>query len=92
MAARITLKAINDELVRRRHHARLEKASGYFYFFGGKATGWLDRTVRVPTVNTLTLEQWIEEFKRLKKVNQQISGLAKAGRKADPNPRVRVES
>jgi hypothetical protein len=37
MAARITLKAINDELVRRGHKARLERASGYFYFFGGEA-------------------------------------------------------
>ena len=84
MAARVTLKAINDELARRGHHARLEKASGYFYFFGGEATDWLDRTVRVTTVNALTLEQWVAEFKRLKNVNQQISGLAKAERKARP--------
>ena len=28
MAARVTLKAVNDELARRGHHARLEKASG----------------------------------------------------------------
>ena len=32
--ARVTLKAVNDELARCGHHARLEKASGYFYFFG----------------------------------------------------------
>lgn len=82
MAARVTLKAINDELVRCRRHARIEKASGYFYFFGGEATDWLDRTVRVTTVNALTLEQWIEEFQRLKKLNQRISGMGKAGRKA----------
>jgi hypothetical protein len=61
MAARVTLKAINDELTPRGHHARLEKASGYFYFFGGEATDWLDRTVRVPTVNALTVEQRVEE-------------------------------
>jgi hypothetical protein len=60
----------------------LEKASGYFYFFGGEATDWLDRTVRVTTVNALTLEQWIEEFQRLKKLNQRISGIGKAERKA----------
>jgi hypothetical protein len=82
MAARVTLKAINGELARRRHHARLEKASGYFYFFGGEAADWLDRTVRVTAVNTLTLEQWIEEFKRLKKLNQQITGMEKAEPKA----------
>ena len=54
MAARITLKAINDELVRRGHKARLERASGYFYFFGGEATDWIDRTVQVTSVNALT--------------------------------------
>jgi hypothetical protein len=74
MAARVTLKAVNDELARRGHHARLEKASGYFYFFGGEATDWLDRTVPVTTVNALTLDQWIDEFKRLKKVNREIMG------------------
>jgi hypothetical protein len=74
MAARVTLKAINDELLRCGHNARLEKASGYFYFFGGEATDWLDRTVQATTVNALTLEQWVEEFKRLKKVNLEIMG------------------
>jgi hypothetical protein len=88
MAARVTLKAINDELTRRGHHARIEKASGYFYFFGGEATDWLDRTVPVTTVNALTLEEWVAEFQRLKKLNQQISGTGTAGRKAaGPSPR-----
>ena len=74
MAARVTLKAINDELLRRGHDARLERASGYFYFFGGEATDWLDRTVPGTTVNALTLDQWIDEFERLKKVNREIMG------------------
>ena len=82
MAARVTLKAINDELARRGHHARLEKAGGCFYFFGGEATDGLDRTVRVRTMNALTLEQWIEEFERLKNWNQTISRWAEAGRQA----------
>ena len=68
----------NDELLRRGHNARLARASGYFYFFGGEATEWIDRTVRVATVNALTLEQWVDEFKRLKKVNREIMG--KSGR------------
>ena len=54
---RITLKAINDELARRGVTERLARASGYFYFEFGEAAGWLDRTVRVPTVNALTLDQ-----------------------------------
>ena len=72
MAARVTLKAINDELTKRGHDARLEKSSGYFYFFGGEATDWIDRTVPRNNVGALTLDQWIEEFKRLKKLNAEI--------------------
>jgi nitrite reductase/ring-hydroxylating ferredoxin subunit len=73
MGARITLKAINDELTKRGHNARFEKASGYFYFMGGEATDWIDRTVQGATVGALTLEQWIDEFKRLKKLNAVLS-------------------
>lgn len=79
--AALTLKAINDELARRGHSARLEKASGYFYFFGGEAADWLDRTVSLRTINSLTLKQWIEEFRRLKALNEQIMRTGKAGRK-----------
>ena len=66
----LTLKAINAELFKR--GVRLERASGYFYFMGGEAAGWLDRTVRVPKVSSLTMEQWIGEFGRLRKLNVQI--------------------
>ncbi len=41
---RISLKAINSELERRGSHAVLAKGDGYFYFSGGEATDWLDRT------------------------------------------------
>ena len=69
---RVTLKAINDQLARRGATERLARASGYFYFEFGEAPGWLDRTVRVPTVNALTLEQWLAEYQRLRKLNQEI--------------------
>jgi hypothetical protein len=36
--ARLTLYAVNHELARLALRARLEKGSGYFYFFGGDAT------------------------------------------------------
>lgn len=52
--------------------ARLAKGSGYFYFHLGEAAGWLDRTVQAPTINTLTLEQWMAEFQRLEKLNREI--------------------
>lgn len=80
MAARITVKALNEELARLGHQARLEKASGYFYFWTGDAADWIDRTVQVPKISALTLTQWVEEFRRLKKVDQKImrAGATKA--------------
>ena len=66
----LTLKAINAALFKR--GVRLEKATGYFYFMGGEAANWLDRTVRVTKVSSLTLEQWVSEFERLKKLNREI--------------------
>jgi hypothetical protein len=69
---RVTLKTVNDELARRGKLERLAKGGGYFYFHFGEAAGWLDRTVRVPTVNSLTLEQWMAEFQCLRKLNQEI--------------------
>jgi hypothetical protein len=48
------------------HTARLAKGNGYFYFDSGEAAEWLDRTVNVPTLSSLSLEQWLAEFERLK--------------------------
>ncbi len=69
---RITLQTINRELAKRGHNSMLAKGGDYFYFWFGEATDWIDRTVRVPTVNSLTLDQWVEEFKKLKQKNRQI--------------------
>jgi hypothetical protein len=68
----VILKAINDELARRGHMAPLAKASGYFYFHLGEAAGWLDRTISVPRVSSLSLKEWLAEYDRLKKLNQDI--------------------
>src|SRR5437870_2136717 len=70
----ITLKAINSELERRGFHALLVKDEGYFYFYDGEATDWLDRTVRVPRLQSLTLEEWIEQFRVLRERNQKPIG------------------
>jgi hypothetical protein len=61
----LTLKIINSEPAKRGHKVRLERGSGYFYFWTGEATDWLEKTVRVPRVGSLRLEQWIREFRRL---------------------------
>jgi hypothetical protein len=74
MAARVTLKAVNDELAKRGHHARLEKASGYFYFWTEDAADWIDRTVPVATLSALTLDEWVREYLRLKKLDAEMMG------------------
>jgi hypothetical protein len=74
---RLHLNVINDELARLGHKAELVKGKGYFYFQSGETEDWIDRTVAVPTINRLTLKQWIAEFRRLKELNQQILGTVK---------------
>jgi hypothetical protein len=82
---RLTLKAIDDELRRLGNDVHVEKGDGYFYFWKGEANDSLDRTVNVPKVSSVTLEQWIGEFNRLKKVNEKmLSGKVPKNKAADP--------
>jgi hypothetical protein len=74
MAAKLTLKTVNDELARLGHAERLAKANNYFLFTGGVADEWLDRTVAVRTISSMTLKEWIAEFSRLRALNEQILG------------------
>ena len=67
---RVTLKSVNDRLGELGLSALLEKGDGYFYFSGGEAADWFDRTVKVPTLASLTLDQWVDEFSWLKKLNE----------------------
>jgi hypothetical protein len=70
---RLTLKVINDELRRLGYDVHIEKGDGYYYFWKGETNKWFDRTVNVPKVSSLTLEQWIVEFERLKKLNRELT-------------------
>jgi hypothetical protein len=38
--------------------------------------------VRVEKISALTLEQWVQEYRRLKKLNDEIMGSPKATKKA----------
>jgi hypothetical protein len=69
---RLTQKAVTAELRRLGHEARLESGDGYFYFLGLEPSAWLDKTVKVPKVSSLTLEQWVAEYEQLKKLNEEI--------------------
>jgi hypothetical protein len=73
------LKVINDQLARLGYKAELSKGSGYFFFRGGETTNWIDRSVAVRTINSLTLKEWIAEFRRLKALNQQILKTVEKG-------------
>ena len=73
---RVTTKSIHDELQRQGHDVHLEKGDGYFYFRGTEPNDWLDKTVKVSTLGSLTLEQWVAEYLRLKKLNAELSGGA----------------
>jgi hypothetical protein len=65
----------------RGYTARLAKGGGYFCFQFGEAADWLDRSVSVPTVNALSMEEWLTEFVRLRKLNVRVLKPEKAIKK-----------
>ena len=69
---RVTLKSVNEALAQAGAKSELAKSSGYFFFRGPEADDWIDRTIPVATISSLTLDQWIAEYRRLKSLNQQL--------------------
>jgi hypothetical protein len=67
--------------------AQLVKGDGYFRFDSGEAADWLDRTVNVPTLSSLSLEQWIAEFERMEKLNAEIMKAGKTPAKKGKQPK-----
>jgi hypothetical protein len=68
----VTRKMINDALRERGRDESLRPGDGYFYFGGGEAVNWLTNSVRVERVSDLTLDQWLEEFDRLLKLDKKL--------------------
>jgi hypothetical protein len=62
----------------------LVKGDGYFYFRGGEAADWLDRTVRVATLGSLTLDQWVQAFQDLRRKNAEIRRAGKPSSRKRP--------
>jgi hypothetical protein len=89
---RVTLKTVNEELAALGTETELAKGAGYFLFRGGEADEWIDRTVHVATISSLTMEQWIAEYERLKVLHKQLMTPAKTApaapvaKKAKPAP------
>jgi hypothetical protein len=69
---KLHLKVVNDELARIGSTAQMAKGKNHFYFCAGEAEAWIERSVGVRTINTLTLKQWVAEFRRLKALNEQM--------------------
>src|SRR5207244_5391747 len=93
---RLSLRAINRELALRVYDALLAKSDGYFYFWGGETADWLEHVVRVQTLQSLTLDLWMEEFRKLCKRTgnecnqsrrgQMVQAPKAARRKPKPRP------
>ena len=64
------------------------RGGGYLYFQFGEAEDWLDRTVNVATVNSLTMPEWMAEFDRLKDHGRQAR---QSGAQMDANQCQAVE-
>jgi hypothetical protein len=68
----VTRKIINDALRERGRDESLRPGNSFFYFGGGEAVNWLTNSVRVQRVSDLTLEQWLEEFDKLLKIDKKL--------------------
>ncbi len=82
----LTLKTVNDALAKLGSDVRLAKSAKYFYFDGGESAAWLDKTVNIATINALTLDQWLQEFRRLRDMNGHLL-KGRATEKAQPKAR-----
>lgn len=67
--ARVTAATVNKELKRIGAEERLVRGNGYYYFMDGTAHMWRQTAVYVCYSDQLTLEQWMEEYHRLKSEN-----------------------
>jgi hypothetical protein len=74
--------------------ATVVNGGGYSLVRGPAVNSWLDPTVQVAKVSDLTLEQWLEGFKDLKRKNEQITrtGTAKPKQRSGSGKRSAAEN
>jgi hypothetical protein len=88
---RLTLRTVNNELAKRGIQAEVRKGDAeYFYFWGGDTGEWWDRTVQVPNISSLSLDQWVEAYHDLKRKNAHIMAMGKANAKTAKGGRART--
>jgi len=59
----INLSTVNRALAQ--YNVQLVRGKGYFYFDGPGTERWAATAVYVNSLNQLSLEQWIDEYKYL---------------------------
>lgn len=67
--SKVTVATVNKALKTLGVEERLHNAGSYFYFYGGDSESWYSASVMVSSADCLTVEQWIEEYKTLKSVD-----------------------
>ena len=82
---RTTLKSVNEALAGQGTQARLMKGDGYFYFDSGEAENWLDKTISTPTLSSRTVDEWVQDYHRLKELNRNLlEGSARRANSSAP--------
>jgi hypothetical protein len=81
MAARVTIKAVNDTLCATWLPSAPGGGERLFLLLDGRSVRMDHATVPVDKIGVLTLEQWIAEYKRLKKLNAEMLRSPKATKK-----------
>lgn len=63
---RVTLNKVNEALAAQGAAERLERAKDYFYFVEGDAPSWPSTMVVVSRLGSLSIEDWINEWRTLR--------------------------
>jgi hypothetical protein len=61
------------------------KGAGYFYFDSGEAENWLDKTVSAPTLSSRTVDEWVQEYQKLKSLNEKLAQSSSGTMQASPS-------
>lgn len=66
LSLRVTLRRVNEALAAQGAAERLERGNGYFYFIEGDAPSWPSTMVVVSRLGSLSIEDWINEWRTLR--------------------------
>lgn len=70
MTSRVTLRSVSAAIAAAGGAETLERGSGYFYFADGSSAHWPQTAVYVNRLRALTVEQWVDEWRRLRSADE----------------------